>query len=108
MSKPFTDHTIIYAVLNEQAGMGVSPTVKSRLRDARFFNKLLKETRKVTWAQVRCVPNRLAKESRMEKARRVVREYDMSFKLDAVRLVVDEGYSVPRAAERLGISPKNL
>ncbi|MDQ3397251.1 MAG: transposase [Deinococcota bacterium] len=44
----------------------------------------------------------------MEKARRVVREYDMSFKLDAVQLVLDEGYSVTKAAERLGISPKNL
>lgn len=44
----------------------------------------------------------------MEKARRVVREYDTSFKIDAVRLVLDEGYSVTKAAERLGISPKNL
>ena len=44
----------------------------------------------------------------MEKARRVVREYDMSFKLDAVQLVLDEGYSVTKAADRLGISPKNL
>lgn len=44
----------------------------------------------------------------MEKAKRVVREYDMSFKIDAVRLVVDEGYSVVRAATSLGLSPKNL
>ena len=44
----------------------------------------------------------------MEKARRVVREYDISFKIDSVRLVVDEGYSVTKAAERLGISPRNL
>ena len=44
----------------------------------------------------------------MEKARRVVREYDISFKIDAVQLVLDEGYSVTKAAERLGISPKNL
>lgn len=44
----------------------------------------------------------------MGKARRVVREYDMSFKLDAVQLVLEEGYSVTKAAERLGISPKNL
>ena len=44
----------------------------------------------------------------MEKARRVVREYDMSFKIDAVQLVLDEGYSMTKAAERLGISPKNL
>lgn len=44
----------------------------------------------------------------MEKAKRVVRVYDMSFKIDAVRLVVDEGYSVVKAAESLGISAKNL
>ena len=36
------------------------------------------------------------------------RQYAKEFKLDAVRLVVDEGYSVPKAAERLGISAKNL
>ena len=34
------------------------------------------------------------------------RQYAKEFKLDAVRLVVDEGYSVPKAAERLGISAK--
>ena len=33
------------------------------------------------------------------------RQYAKEFKLDAVRLVVDEGYSVPKAAE-LGISAK--
>lgn len=44
----------------------------------------------------------------MEKKPRVVQQYDMSFKLDAVKLVLDEGYSVPKAAERLGISAKNL
>lgn len=36
------------------------------------------------------------------------RRYALEFKLDAVRLVLNEGYSVPKAAERLGISPKNL
>ena len=36
------------------------------------------------------------------------RQYTMEFKLDAVRLVLNEGYSVTKAAERLGISPKNL
>ena len=35
----------------------------------------------------------------MEKARRVVRGYDISFKIDAVRLVVDKGYGVTKAAE---------
>lgn len=44
----------------------------------------------------------------MEKAKRHVRVYDMGFKIDAVRLVVDEGYSVVKAAESLGISSKNL
>ncbi|MCA9839954.1 MAG: transposase [Trueperaceae bacterium] len=34
------------------------------------------------------------------------RQYAMEFKLDAVRLVIEEGYSVPKAAERLGISAK--
>ena len=36
------------------------------------------------------------------------RQYTMEFKLDAVRLVLNEGYSVAKAAERLGISSKNL
>jgi len=36
------------------------------------------------------------------------RRYTMEFKLDAVNLILSEGYSVPKAAERLGISPKNL
>lgn len=36
------------------------------------------------------------------------RQYTIEFKLDAVRLVLNEGYSVAKAAERLGISSKNL
>ena len=32
----------------------------------------------------------------------------MSFKLDAVRLVEEQGYSVPEAAKSLGISNTNL
>lgn len=43
----------------------------------------------------------------MEK-KQAKRQYAMAFKLDAVKLVQDEGYSVAKAAERLGISPKNL
>lgn len=44
----------------------------------------------------------------MEKRAGVVRQYDMSFKIDAVRLVFKGGYSVVKAAERLRISPENL
>lgn len=36
------------------------------------------------------------------------RQYEMAFKIDAVNLVLNGGYSVPKAAEQLGISPKNL
>jgi len=36
------------------------------------------------------------------------RQYSIEFKIDAVKLVQDEGYSVAKAAQRLGISPKNL
>ena len=36
------------------------------------------------------------------------REYEMSFKLDAVRLVEEQGYSVPEAAQSLGVSKTNL
>jgi len=34
--------------------------------------------------------------------------YGMSFKLDAVRLVEEQGYTVPEAAESLGVSKTNL
>ena len=43
----------------------------------------------------------------MEKSQKK-RQYTIEFKLDAVRLVLNEGYSVAKAAERLGISPNNL
>jgi len=36
------------------------------------------------------------------------REYDMSFKLGAVRLVEEQGYSVPEAAKSLGVSNTNV
>lgn len=36
------------------------------------------------------------------------RDYDMNFKIDAVRLVEEQSYSVPEAAESLGISSTNL
>ncbi len=40
--------------------------------------------------------------------KRVVRQYEVEFKLDAVRLVEEQGYSVPEAAQRLGIPKSNL
>jgi transposase len=40
--------------------------------------------------------------------KRVVRQYEVEFKLDAVRLVEEQGYSVPEAAQRLGILKSNL
>lgn len=40
--------------------------------------------------------------------KRVTRQYEMEFKLDAVRLVEKQGYSVPEAAQRLGIPKSNL
>lgn len=40
--------------------------------------------------------------------KRVTRQYEMEFKLDAVRLVEQQGYSVPEAAQRLGIPKSNL
>lgn len=36
------------------------------------------------------------------------RNYDMSFKIDAVELVEKQGYSVPEAANSLGIPSGNL
>lgn len=44
----------------------------------------------------------------MAEKKRVIRQFDTQFKIDAVRLVLDEGYSVPKAAERLGISANNV
>jgi transposase len=40
--------------------------------------------------------------------KRIVRQYEVEFKLDAVRLVEEQGYSVPEAAQRLGIPKSNL
>lgn len=40
--------------------------------------------------------------------KRIVRQYEVEFKLDAVRLVEQQGYSVPEAAQRLGIPKSNL
>lgn len=40
--------------------------------------------------------------------KRVVRQYEIEFKLDAVRLVEEQGYSVPEAAQRLGVPKSNL
>ncbi len=40
--------------------------------------------------------------------RRLTRQYDMEFKLGAVELVERQGYSVPGAAESLGVSKSNL
>lgn len=42
------------------------------------------------------------------KERRVVRQYETAFKIDAAKLVEDKGYTVPEAAERLGIPKANL
>ena len=40
--------------------------------------------------------------------KRVTKQYDMEFKLGAVELVELQGYSVPEAAESLGVSKSNL
>ena len=40
--------------------------------------------------------------------KRVTRQYEVEFKLDAVRLVEEQGYSVPEAAQRLAIPKSNL
>ena len=40
--------------------------------------------------------------------KRVTRQYEVEFKLDAVRPVEEQDYSVPKAAERLGIPKSNL
>ena len=36
------------------------------------------------------------------------RQYDTEFKIDAARLVADQGYSVPEASERLGVPSGNI
>lgn len=40
--------------------------------------------------------------------KRVVRQYEAEFKIDAAKLVEERGYSVPEAAERLGVPKANL
>jgi transposase len=44
----------------------------------------------------------------MAEEKRVVRQYPMAFKLDAVKLVLERGYSVAEAAASLGIPQTNL
>ena len=43
-----------------------------------------------------------------EKRSNTAKRYDSAFKIDAVKLVREEGYSVAKAAERLGVSHKTL
>lgn len=40
-------------------------------------------------------------------SKRVVRQYDTQFKIDAVQLVEDQGYTVPATSERLGVPKAN-
>ncbi len=40
--------------------------------------------------------------------KRLTRQYDVKFKLSAVELVEQQSYSVPVAAESLGVSKSNL
>lgn len=40
--------------------------------------------------------------------KRVVRRYETTFKIDAAKLVEERGYTIPEAAERLGIPKANL
>jgi transposase len=40
--------------------------------------------------------------------KRLTKQYDMEFKLGAVELVERQGYSLPAAAESLGVSKSNL
>ena len=36
------------------------------------------------------------------------RQYDIEFKIDAAKLVAEQGYSVPETGERLGIPSANI
>lgn len=36
------------------------------------------------------------------------RQYDIEFKIDAAKLVAEQGYSVPETGERLGVSTANI
>ena len=44
----------------------------------------------------------------MIEGKKSKRQYDVEFKLDAARLVEDQGYTVKEAAERLGVPEANL
>ena len=44
----------------------------------------------------------------MEKEKQGKREYTIEFKLDAARLVIDQGYTVKESCERLGIPLSNM
>lgn len=36
------------------------------------------------------------------------KQYTLEFKKEAVKLVIEQGYTIKEAAERLGVNPKNL
>ena len=36
------------------------------------------------------------------------RQYDIEFKMDAAKLVAEQGYNVPEAGERLGVPSGNI
>ncbi len=44
----------------------------------------------------------------MSEGKRVVRQYPMEFKVDAVKLLEEQGYTVSEAANSLGIPQANL
>ncbi len=44
----------------------------------------------------------------MSEGKRVVRQYPMEFKVDAVKLLEEKGYTVSKAANSLGIPQANL
>ena len=44
----------------------------------------------------------------MAEGKRVVRQYPVEFKIDAVELVENKGYGITEAARSLGISESNI
>ncbi len=44
----------------------------------------------------------------MSEGKRVVRQYPMEFKVDAVKLLEEQGYTVSEAASSLGVPQANL
>ena len=44
----------------------------------------------------------------MEKEKQGKRDYTVEFKIDAARLVIDQGYTVKETCERLGIPLSNM